>query len=70
MIYFFENPPEFFIFLLYPWKYQTKQSSTPGEIFHKIVLDTLEIPNSKHFWLVGVIPVKVIKGKTASSKWL
>ena len=32
-IYFFEPPPsplEFFIFLLYPWKFQTKQSSTPG----------------------------------------
>ena len=28
--YFFENPLEFFFFFLYPWKFQTKQSSTPG----------------------------------------
>ena len=35
------TPLEFFIFLLNPWKFQTKQSSTPGEIFHKIVLDPL-----------------------------
>ena len=27
---FFKTPMEFFIFLLYPWKFQTKQSSTPG----------------------------------------
>ena len=29
-IYFFEKPPGIFHFLLYPWKFQTKQSSTPG----------------------------------------
>ena len=29
-IYVFENPLEFFIFLLYPWKFQTKQSSAHG----------------------------------------
>ena len=44
-IYFFENL-EFFIFLLYSWKFQTKQSSNPG-IFHKIVLDPLKIPRPK-----------------------
>ena len=43
-IYFFENPLDFFIFLLYPWKFQTKQSSTPG---YKIMLDPLEIPRPK-----------------------
>ena len=25
-----KKPLEFFIFLLYPWKFQTKQSLTPG----------------------------------------
>ena len=30
-LYFFENLPwDFSFFLLYPWKFQTKQSSTPG----------------------------------------
>ena len=29
-IYVFGNPLEFFIFLLYPWKFQTKQSSAHG----------------------------------------
>ena len=28
--YFFETPLEFFIYLLYPWKFQANQSSTPG----------------------------------------
>ena len=28
--YFSENCLEFFIFLLYPWKFQTEQNSTPG----------------------------------------
>ena len=46
-IYFFDPTPlEFFFFLHYPWKFQTKQSSAPW-IFHKIVLDPLEIPRSK-----------------------
>ena len=30
MTYFFEKPLEFFILLLYPWKFQTKQSFTSG----------------------------------------
>ena len=29
-IYFFEKPPGIFHFLLYPWKFQAKESSTPG----------------------------------------
>ena len=33
---------EFFIFLLYPWKFQTKQSSTPRNST-KFLLDPLEI---------------------------
>ena len=45
--YFFENPPGIFLFfLLYPWKFQTKQSSTPWNS-SKFLLDPLEIPGSK-----------------------
>ena len=45
--YFFENPPGIFLFfLLYPWKFQTKQSSTPRNST-KFLLDPLEIPGSK-----------------------
>ena len=41
--YFFENPPGIFLFfLLYPWKFQTKQSSTPRNST-KFLLDPLEI---------------------------
>ena len=35
----------FHFFLLYPWKFQTKQLNP--WIFHKIVLDPLEIPRTK-----------------------
>ena len=27
--YFFEHPLECFVYLLYPWKFQTNESSTP-----------------------------------------
>ena len=33
----FENPLEFFIFLIYPWDFQNKAKLNPS-IFHKIVL--------------------------------
>ena len=39
-------PLEFFIFLLYPWKFWTKQSSTPWK-FNKFVLGPMEIPRPK-----------------------
>ena len=44
-ILFWKNSLGFFIFLLYPWKFQTKQLNP--WIFHKIVLDPLEIPRPK-----------------------
>ena len=42
-IYLFEPPLEFMIFLLYPWKFQIKQSSN-FEIPHAISLIPLEVP--------------------------
>ena len=60
-IYFFEKPLEFFIFLLYPWKFQAKQSSAAGysakfcQIPWKLQvqkLRALEIPH--YFFLVAL----------------
>ena len=41
-----KTAPEFFILLLYPWKFQTKQSSTPGYSTQLCYLDPLD-RNSK-----------------------
>ena len=49
---FFENPPEIFHFLLYPWKSQTKQSSNPG--YSTKLLETLEIPTGQKQRLLGI----------------
>ena len=43
---FVKTAPEFFILLLYPWKFQTKQSSTPGYSTQLCYLDPLD-RNSK-----------------------
>ena len=37
-----KTPLEFLDFLLYPWKFQTKQGLTPAKKLHKIVLHPLE----------------------------
>ena len=43
-----KKPPEFFIFLPYPWKFQTKQSSTPRNFTKLCCLRSLGNPKAKN----------------------
>ena len=42
--YFFETPLQFLIFFFYHWKFQTKQSSTPGNSTKLCQIPSLENP--------------------------
>ena len=51
-ILFWKKPWDFFCFSLYPWKFQAKQSSAPGNLVKLCMLQPLEIssPQNQDPW--------------------